>query len=106
MSNGTDTMDNYTYRFPFRINLPLLILFFDAKQIGVVMGLLSFGNIFECMSIATFAAIGYWIAYNKAKESAIRGRLKHKLWWNGFLPGKSVFQSRYFSDPFMRRFYS
>ncbi|MBL2132727.1 plasmid transfer protein, partial [Klebsiella pneumoniae] len=48
----------------------------------------------------------YWIAYNKAKESAVRGRLKHKLWWNGFLPGRTVFQSRYFSDPFMRVLYS
>ncbi|MDR8241109.1 plasmid transfer protein, partial [Acinetobacter baumannii] len=48
--------NNYTYRFPYRINLPLLILFFDAKQIGVVMGLLAFGNIFECMSIASVTA--------------------------------------------------
>ncbi|HGS6404741.1 TPA: plasmid transfer protein, partial [Klebsiella variicola subsp. variicola] len=39
-------------------------------------------------------------------ESSVRGRLKHKLWWNGFLPGKTVFQSRYFSDPFMRVLYS
>ncbi|MEJ0813005.1 hypothetical protein WDU48_25215 [Klebsiella pneumoniae] len=61
--------NNYTYRFPYRINLPLLILFFDAKQIGVVMGLLAFGNIFECMTIATVTAVVYWVSYNKAKES-------------------------------------
>lgn len=71
--------NNYTYRFPYRINLPLLILFFDAKQIGVVMGLLAFGNIFECMTIATVTAVVYWVSYNKAKESSVRGRLKHKL---------------------------
>ncbi|MDE8529321.1 hypothetical protein PCJ27_24640, partial [Klebsiella pneumoniae] len=40
------------------------------------------------------------------KESSVRGRLKHKLWWNGFLPGRTVYQSRYFSDPFMRVLYS
>ncbi|MDU6919059.1 MAG: type IV conjugative transfer system protein TraL, partial [Enterococcus faecalis] len=62
--------NNYTYRFPYRINLPLLILFFDAKQIGVVMGLLAFGNIFECMTIATVTAVVYWVSYNKAKEGA------------------------------------
>ncbi|MDD1214986.1 type IV conjugative transfer system protein TraL [Klebsiella pneumoniae] len=98
--------NNYTYRFPYRINLPLLILFFDAKQIGVVMGLLAFGNIFECMTIATVTAVVYWVSYNKAKESSVRGRLKHKLWWNGFLPGRTVYQSRYLSDPFMRVLYS
>ncbi|ECJ9964640.1 plasmid transfer protein, partial [Salmonella enterica] len=42
----------------------------------------------------------------KAAEEGIRGKLKHKLWWYGFFPGKSVFSSRYFTDPFIRNLYS
>ncbi|MGV7963676.1 type IV conjugative transfer system protein TraL [Photorhabdus tasmaniensis] len=99
-------VSSHTYRFPFRVNLPLLILFWDAKQLGIAFMIVSFGNIFECFFPSVGVAVIYWIAYNKAAEQGVRGILKHKLWWFGFLPGKSVFSSRYFNDPFIRNLYS
>ncbi|AUG96861.1 plasmid transfer protein [Escherichia albertii] len=86
--------------------MPLLILFWDAKKIGLAFILVAFGNIFECFGFSVVVAVVYWIAYNKAAESGIRGLLKHRLWWLGFLPGKAVFSSRYFNDPFIRDLYS
>ena len=97
---------NHSYRFPYRINMPLLILFWDAKQLGLSFLLCAFGNIFDCFTIATVIAAIYWVAYKKAAELGIRGYLRHKAWWLGFLPGKTVFSSRYFSDPFIRDLYS
>ncbi|WP_412175514.1 type IV conjugative transfer system protein TraL [Escherichia coli] len=105
MSKQND-VPQHTYRFPFRINMPLLILFWDAKKLGLAFILVAFGNIFECFGFSVVAAVVYWIAYNKAAESGIRGLLKHKLWRLGFLPGKAVFSSRYFNDPFIRDLYS
>ncbi len=64
--------------------MPLLILFWDAKKLGLAFILVAFGNIFECFGFSVVAAVVYWIAYNKAAESGIRGLLKHKLWWLGF----------------------
>ncbi|RVR61253.1 plasmid transfer protein, partial [Citrobacter freundii] len=51
-------------------------------------------------------AVVFWFAYKKAAEEGVRGKLKHKLWWFGLFPGKSVFSSRYFTDPFIRNLYS
>ncbi|EEX1006489.1 plasmid transfer protein [Escherichia coli] len=100
------SIPNHTYRFPFRINLPLLILFWDAKKLGVAFLMMAFGNIFECFTLATVSAAVYWVAYNKAAELGIRGLLRHRLWWFGLFPGKVVFSSRYFNDPFIRDMYS
>ncbi|KAA1186415.1 plasmid transfer protein [Photorhabdus heterorhabditis] len=97
---------NHTYRFPYRINLPLLILFWDAKQLGVAFLVMAFGNIFECFTLATVVAVVYWYAYNKALELGKRGLMRHRLWWTGFLPGTFVYSSRYFTDPFIRELYS
>jgi conjugal transfer pilus assembly protein TraL len=98
--------ERYSYRFPYRINLPLLLLFFEAKKLGITVGLLSFGNIFECFVPAACAAVVYWYAYDQAQKAGKRGLLRHRLWWWGFMPGKSVFSSRYFTDPFIRDLYS
>ncbi|ENH3412087.1 plasmid transfer protein [Escherichia coli] len=100
------SIPKHTYRFPYRVNMPLLILFWDAKKLGVAFLLLAIGNIFECFTLATCLAVVYWIAYNKAAELGVRGVLRHKMWWMGFFPGKSVFNSRYFTDPFIRNLYS
>ncbi|HGU0951809.1 TPA: plasmid transfer protein, partial [Escherichia coli] len=37
----------HTYRFPYRINMPLLILFWDAKQLGITFVTIASGNIFD-----------------------------------------------------------
>ncbi|RVS45852.1 plasmid transfer protein, partial [Citrobacter freundii] len=34
----------HTYRFPYRINMPLLILFWDAKQLGITFVTIASGN--------------------------------------------------------------
>ncbi|EIC1586906.1 plasmid transfer protein [Escherichia coli] len=97
---------NYSYRFPYRVNMPLLILFWDAKKLGVAFLLMAFGNIFNCFTLAAVLAAIYWVAYNKAQELGVRGLLRHRAWWYGFFPGKMVFNSRYFTDPFIRKMYS
>lgn len=96
----------HTYRFPYRINMPLLILFWDAKQLGITFVTIASGNIFDFFITSVVVAVVFWFAYKKAEEEGIRGKLKHKLWWYGFFPGKSVFSSRYFTDPFIRNLYS
>ncbi len=49
----------------------------------------------------------YYIGLRITKQlGQIRGLLKHRLWWLGFLPGKAVFSSRYFNNPFIRDLYS
>ncbi|HHL0036219.1 type IV conjugative transfer system protein TraL [Enterobacter hormaechei] len=100
------SVTEHTYRFPYRVNLPLLILFWEAKKLGVAFLIMAFGNIFDCFTLAFILAAIYWYAYNKAQESGGRGLLRHKLWWFGFLPGKFVYSSRYFTDPFIRELYS
>ncbi|HBC8819516.1 TPA: plasmid transfer protein [Escherichia coli] len=96
----------HTYRFPYRINMPLLILFWDAKQLGITFVTIASGNIFDFFITSVVVAVVFWFAYKKTAEEGIRGKLKHKLWWYGFFPGKSVFSSRYFTDPFIRNLYS
>ncbi|PQO01858.1 plasmid transfer protein, partial [Shigella flexneri] len=81
----------HTYRFPYRINMPLLILFWDAKQLGITFVTIASGNIFDFFITSVVVAVVFWFAYKKAAEEGIRGKLKHKLWWYGFFPGKSVF---------------
>ncbi len=51
--------------------MPLLILFWDAKKIGLAFILVAFGNIFECFGFSVVVAVVYWIAYNKAAESGV-----------------------------------
>lgn len=71
--------------------MPLLILFWDAKKLGVAFLLMAFGNIFNCFTLAAVLAAIYWVAYNKAQELGVRGLLRHRAWWYGFFPGKMVF---------------
>ena len=70
MSKQND-VPQHTYRFPFRINMPLLILFWDAKNRACIHS----GCIWEylrMLRVSVVAAVVYWIAYNKAAESGIK----------------------------------
>ncbi len=77
----------HTYRFPYRINMPLLILFWDAKQLGITFVTIASGNIFDFFITSVVVAVVFWFAYKKAAEEGVRGKLKHKLWWFGLFRG-------------------
>ena len=62
----------HTYRFPYRINMPLLILFWDAKQLGITFVTIASGNIFDFFITSVVVAVVFWFAYKKAAEEGIR----------------------------------
>ncbi|EAN0748419.1 plasmid transfer protein, partial [Salmonella enterica] len=53
----------HTYRFPYRINMPLLILFWDAKQLGITFVTIASGNIFDFFITSVVVAVVFWFAY-------------------------------------------
>lgn len=55
----------HTYRFPYRINMPLLILFWDAKQLGITFVTIASGNIFDFFITSVVVAVVFWFAYKK-----------------------------------------
>ncbi|MGS3458855.1 type IV conjugative transfer system protein TraL [Klebsiella michiganensis] len=62
----------HTYRFPYRINMPLLILFWDAKQLGITFVTIASGNIFDFFITSVVVAVVFWFAYKKAAEEGVR----------------------------------
>ena len=105
--SGERSLGPTSYRFPYRINLLLLLLFWEAKQIGVTFLLMCAGNILNAFFTFAFLAIAYWIAYGKAKKDG-KVKLRHKWWSKGLIPsvGGIGMSSRYFTDPFIREIYS
>ncbi|BDQ68375.1 type IV conjugative transfer system protein TraL [Shewanella xiamenensis] len=90
-----------TYRIPFRVNKPLLVLFFTLDQFIPIAIALALGYTFRAVFEASIFAIMYFKITSYFSENHPRGYVEHVLWYWGVMPLKLGFTV---PDPLKREF--
>lgn len=90
-----------SYRIPYRVNKPLLVLFFTLDQFIPIAIALALGYTFKAVFEASIFAILYFKITSYFGENHPRGYVEHVLWYWGVMPLKLGFTV---PDPLKREF--
>lgn len=94
-----------TYRYPRRINDPVLIFAWPSNQVLPALGMLGATILIGHFLIMLGLAIGWWILYGILNERFAPGYILHFLWWHGMTTSLTD-ECSVVPDPLKREFHS
>lgn len=90
-----------SYKIPYRVNKPLIVLFFTLDQFIPIAVAIALGYTFKAVFESMMFAIMYFKITSYFNENHPRGFVEHFLWYWGLMPLKLGVTT---PDPLKREF--